>query len=296
MSPPKKVGRFSTAHQEPPQTPDQHDDSNAPVEAEIIEADIIDMTADEARAHTDRIKIDAEALWDLIIEAYQRRAWVALNYDTWDLYCITEFPNTRLRLPREEHTGMVASLRAAGLSIRAIASATGASVGTVHNAITCSELNTSETGDNAVPITGLNGKQGASHRRRKPKPEPEPEPAGPVHDLDVADEPDEPADGELVAVNKEAAGARPEPPPAPNKWVRTFNRKLADWQAQSEAIYLLCHKPEFAKHMALLNNGDHAAVKFALDTSDIVRDRIYEVTQRIPVQPTLPLDSDDEGD
>jgi transposase-like protein len=97
--------------------------------------DRADLSADEARALTDRIKADAETLWGLITEAYLGRAWIALGYKTWDVYCIKEFGSTRLRLPREERTEMVASLRQSGLSIRAIASATGAAVGTIHREV-----------------------------------------------------------------------------------------------------------------------------------------------------------------
>lgn len=93
------------------------------------------MSADEARALTDRIKTYVETAWTLIEEAYLRRAWIALDYESWDVYCINEFGTARLRIPREERPEMVTSLRQAGLSIRAIASATGTGVATVHRDI-----------------------------------------------------------------------------------------------------------------------------------------------------------------
>ena len=88
---------------------------------------VTDLDTDAARALTDEIRADAEMLWDKIVTAYTRRAWIALGYETWDVYCIKEFGSSRLRLPREERPEMVASLRQSGLSIRAIASVTGAS-------------------------------------------------------------------------------------------------------------------------------------------------------------------------
>lgn len=90
------------------------------------------MSADAARRLTDRIKVAVEATWQLVIEAYESRAWAALGYPTWDDYCTREFGASRLRLPREERSEVVASLRDAGLSVRAIAAATGIGRDTVH--------------------------------------------------------------------------------------------------------------------------------------------------------------------
>lgn len=90
-------------------------------------------TQEQARALTDRIKIAVEGTWQLIREAYTSRTWAVLGYDTWDAYCTTEFGETRLKLPREERQGVVASLRDSGLSVRAIASATGADRNTIRS-------------------------------------------------------------------------------------------------------------------------------------------------------------------
>ncbi|MGP4009183.1 hypothetical protein [Streptomyces sp. 4N124] len=87
---------------------------------------------DRARQLTDEIKTTLTAAWDLIMEAWETRAWVALGYDSWDDYCAEEFDSAqRLRLPREERAGIVTLMRAAGMSHRAIESATGVSRETV---------------------------------------------------------------------------------------------------------------------------------------------------------------------
>lgn len=52
-------------------------------------------------------------------------AWLSVNA------CDNEFDTGRLRIPREERSELVGSLRAAGLSQRAIAAATGLSQATV---------------------------------------------------------------------------------------------------------------------------------------------------------------------
>jgi hypothetical protein len=88
-----------------------------------------------ARTLTDRIKVAVEGTWHLIIEAYVTRAWAALGYPSWDDYCTREFGTSRLRLPREERQEIVSSLREQGLSLRAIAAATGVDKKTVQNTI-----------------------------------------------------------------------------------------------------------------------------------------------------------------
>lgn len=118
-------------------------------------SELVLMSAPEARTLTDRIKVGVEAVWDLITTAYTERAWAVLGYQSWDDYCTREFGTSRLRLPREERQEVVASLRESGLSIRAIAAATGLGRGTV-------EREVEEPVPNGTPeprlITGTDGK------------------------------------------------------------------------------------------------------------------------------------------
>jgi hypothetical protein len=86
---------------------------------------IYEATPQQARTLTDRIKVSLSVSWELITEAYYSRAYIALGYANWDDYCTQEFGTSRLRLPREERAEVVASLRESGLSVRAIAAATG---------------------------------------------------------------------------------------------------------------------------------------------------------------------------
>lgn len=96
-----------------------------------MSADLVALDAESARALTDRIKVAVEGTWELIKQAYTSRAWSALGYSSWDDYCTREFGTSRLRLPREERSEVVASLRESGLSIRAIEAATGLGKSTV---------------------------------------------------------------------------------------------------------------------------------------------------------------------
>lgn len=140
-------------------------------------------TQEEARTLTDRIKIAVEGTWQLIREAYTSRTWAVLGYDNWDAYCTAEFPQTRLRLPREERQEVVASLRESGLSIRAIASATRMSVNTVQG-----DLQVSQS-DTPARVTGADGKTYAASRPT-PAPNVWAEPAvDEVIDAELVDEP-----------------------------------------------------------------------------------------------------------
>lgn len=118
--------------------------------------EVAPLSAADARALTDRIKVAVDATWQLVVAAYQGRAWEALGHGSWDDYCRAEFGSARLRLPREERAEQVASLRDAGLSIRAIAAATGTSVGTVHDDLSGVQNRTPDVEPKA--ITGIDGK------------------------------------------------------------------------------------------------------------------------------------------
>ncbi len=121
----------------------------------------IAITATDARRITEQIKVSVEAVWHLIAQAYTTRAWSVLGYPSWDDYCTREFGTARLRLPREERSEVVASLRESGLSLRAIAAATGDSHTEVRRSL--------GRGTNVPP---------------EPVADPEPEPAQPITGTD----------------------------------------------------------------------------------------------------------------
>lgn len=120
------------------------------------------LDADQARRLTDSIKTAVAWTWDLVQEAYFGRAWEALGYLTWDAYCEAEFGTSRLRLPREERSEVVGSLRDAGLSLRAIAAGTGLSKDTVARELAAVANETPGT------VTGTDGKVYPSERPEPP--------------------------------------------------------------------------------------------------------------------------------
>jgi len=125
------------------------------------------MTTAEAEAVTAEIRAGLVLVWEKVTVAYRGRAWVALGYDSWDDYCECEFGAARIRLPREERREVVSSLRDEGLSLRAIAAATGDHYSTVSRELSGVADATPEPGPApAKPITGVTtGLDGKSYVR-----------------------------------------------------------------------------------------------------------------------------------
>jgi hypothetical protein len=85
----------------------------------------------EARQLVDQIRAGLDDVRDAVIALWQGTGWLALGYPTWDDLCDAEL-RMRVQLPREERREVVAQLTDAGMSTRAIGSALGVGVGTVH--------------------------------------------------------------------------------------------------------------------------------------------------------------------
>lgn len=149
---------------------------------------LVPLSEFEAHQLTRRITDALAVAWDLVAEAYASRIWQPLGYPSWDAYCRAEFATARLRLPAEEREETVRSLRAAGLSVRAIASATGASKSQIGRDTAGVPNGTPAPG----PVTGLDGRQYPSH-------------TAPF--ADTPDGPAEPIDAEIVDEQHDASRA-----------------------------------------------------------------------------------------
>jgi hypothetical protein len=94
-----------------------------------------------------------------------------LGYATWDDYAAAEFESVRgLRMPREDRAEVVQSLRQAGLSIRAIASATGIGDKTVQRDLAPVVNDYSSRAQSDEPIAaviGIDGKRHPAHKQRE---------------------------------------------------------------------------------------------------------------------------------
>lgn len=91
------------------------------------------LSFDEATELTESIRASVADIEQKVVRAFFGRVWVAMDYESWDEYVQGEFKSAPLALPREDRRVQVASLRQQGLSLRAIASATGVDHKTVKN-------------------------------------------------------------------------------------------------------------------------------------------------------------------
>lgn len=108
----------------------------------------------DARERIDRIKAHVSAAWSDIVEAYRNRDWITLGYADWDTLCSEEFGGARIALPADDRRAVVADLRGAGMSTRAIGSALGVHKDTVRNDLAA-------TGENSPvdTVQSLDGRQ-----------------------------------------------------------------------------------------------------------------------------------------
>lgn len=116
---------------------------------------VTELTVDEARALTDEIRRDASEIKANFVPKVKRaffgRADKVLDYESWDAYSADVLGG--VRIPVGERPAMVAELRQAGMSQRAIGAAIGVDEKTVRNDLS--------RADNSAPavVAGLDGKQ-----------------------------------------------------------------------------------------------------------------------------------------
>ncbi|WP_280359326.1 hypothetical protein [Nocardia otitidiscaviarum] len=218
------------------------------------------VTAEEAQALTEQIRDCVERAWELIKQAFLSRAWIALGYATWDEYCAAEFDRARIRIPREERTEVVASMREIGMSTRAIAAATGLSVGTAHAAAAGVQNRTPDS------VVGFDGKA------YQPKPVDRDDTTAPESDAE-----------------------RPDPggttPAASSKRRRpiTDSFAAARWELlkKAESLARLAADDRFDRH------ADQLAQRYRSDLLR-ARDALQAVIDRLP-EPSDSIDPPEEG-
>lgn len=125
--------------------------------------------ADHIRTGLARIEATYQDLGEAVATAYHERDWGTLGYGSWDAYVEGEFAGHLPKLNREERGQFVRELRDAGLSVRAIGSVTGASVGTVHSDLGSGVQNRTPAAEPPTPtvaddedIPGVGDSDGAS--------------------------------------------------------------------------------------------------------------------------------------
>jgi hypothetical protein len=87
-----------------------------------------------ARRLTDQLRSSLELSVTLLRQAHAGEAWRALGYASWSAYCAAELPALAILvrgMPAEARRPKVAELRASGMSLAAVADATGLATNTV---------------------------------------------------------------------------------------------------------------------------------------------------------------------
>lgn len=169
----------------------------------------------EAKERAARIRVGMVTYLTTLADirsAWDRQDWATLGYDDWDAYLDGEFSEVRLRVPAEHRQKAIAELRMAGMSTRAIASATDLSQATVAREVR--ELSHMTQLEQPDRIKGLDGKERPaiqSHREQTSAELPT--------STDGADDKPDPSPCPLLPVEVEEAEAaglvvRPESPAA----------------------------------------------------------------------------------
>lgn len=89
------------------------------------------ISEDEARQLTSRLHKNLEDTQALVLEAFEKKIWLALGYTSWNEYITGEFSGLELTPPKEDRLETIATYTQAGMSTRAISAVTGLSPATV---------------------------------------------------------------------------------------------------------------------------------------------------------------------
>ena len=123
-----------------------------------------------ARAITRKLAGAVDLALELVVEAYEGRAWEVLGHESWAAYVAAEVPALSVigrGLPLEERRDAVAQLRGRGLSLRGVGEVLGLAPNTVRR-------DAAEAGVQLVEVRSIDGSRrsavGSSSRRRRRTP------------------------------------------------------------------------------------------------------------------------------
>lgn len=111
-----------------------------------------------ARRLTEQLRGSADLTLDLVVEAYDGRAWEVLGHPSWSAYVAAEVPQLAIigkGLPLEQRRDAVAMLRGRGLSLRGVSEVLGIAPNTVR-------ADAAAAGVQLAEVIGLDGVRHAS--------------------------------------------------------------------------------------------------------------------------------------
>lgn len=119
-----------------------------------------ELSPQDAQVITDEIRLNLTSTYQLIRKAWEQRAWVGMGYGSWDEYVREEFAEMSLTPPLERRTAEVASMAEAGMSVRAIGTATGMGKSSVARTLKQAE-DEGLVSEDREPSLGLDGRRRA---------------------------------------------------------------------------------------------------------------------------------------
>lgn len=124
------------------------------------EVEVPNLTFDQARALTDRIKSGIDAVWQDYLLAFTMKVWEPLDYPSFDAWSDAELKGARaMRLNRDQRREIGKAAREQNLSTRQIADALG-----VHHSTVADDLRSTVGNPPVATVVGRDGKQRAATR------------------------------------------------------------------------------------------------------------------------------------
>jgi hypothetical protein len=179
---------------------------------------------------------------ELGVTAYNGRAWIALGYKTWEAMCEAEFPRRKLTV--EQRREEIEYFRAAGLSTRGIAAATGVDPKTVRNDLNSGGEN-SPPEKKPTPVKGQDGKQYAAKRTPRARVVPEAKPSKPVANVKQPTKRQE-TNADVMKAARKAAALRAE---HPEYTLAEQAQELGETEREVRRLVPLGEMPEELQHL-----------------------------------------------
>lgn len=256
---------------------------------EALAGEIVDVANKaEARSITAKLHNHLENAQELVIEAFEKKVWIALGYKSWNAYVTYEFDGLALNPPKEDRVSAIAQYTAAGMSTRAISAVTGLSKATVNRAV--NQAQDAGLLPDEVISQGLDGLERTYKRAEKPA-----EPS--IFDI--------PAD--ILDASADAAGIGTIGNPA-SKPVAAPAKKTDSAPVQKETVpvaaaedlnrtgfnnaeYLMLELIEQVKNLVLGNNdenfsADQYSQRFVMNTVRALASTAH-LLRRMDIQPDL---------
>jgi hypothetical protein len=203
-----------------------------------------------------------EQSWRLLKEAFERRAWAALGYGSWESYCTKELGAGLVRLSKELRSEAVAELTSGErpMSNRAIAAALGVSEGTVRTDLKAGAQNYAPESEPAAEGSDADDAE--------------------VIDAEVIDDRPESPQRKVTGADGKAYCPTPRDVPSPRRRRRrplpdAFHEATEDLDKVVQPIVRLVADDRFPAHAAALNSRSRRDLERSYDSIRYVLNELW---------------------